>query len=97
VTTYQLTDAARRQLREIRLFSLDRWGKAVTKKYMEGFKAAFEKIAEDFERSGTSADFVRTGYRRRRVGRHVIFYRMRDTIVQIVGILHQRQEPRRYL
>ena len=41
---------------------------------------------------GRSCDAICEGYRKFRVGRHVIFYRVIDRGIDVVRVLHQRMD-----
>lgn len=57
---------------------------------------AVEAIAAD-PQPGQAIDAVRQGYRRYRVGSHVLFYRCVGDGVDIVRILHERMDIERHL
>jgi len=46
---------------------------------------------------GTACDYIRIGYRKHHVGRHLIFYRQADEAVEIIRILHDSMDIERHL
>ncbi|MDP0500303.1 MAG: type II toxin-antitoxin system RelE/ParE family toxin [Verrucomicrobiota bacterium JB022] len=55
------------------------------------------KDLERFPDLGFSCAYVRVGYRKYPVGRHVIYYRVQPDALEVVRILHQRMDVERYL
>jgi len=47
--------------------------------------------------SGRSAEDIRAGYRKAAVGSHVMFYRVRADVVEIVRILHRNMDVARHI
>ena len=47
--------------------------------------------------SGRSAEDIRAGYRKAAVGSHVMFYRVRADVVEIVRILHRNMDVGRHI
>ena len=46
---------------------------------------------------GKSRDYVREGYRSVQINRHVIFYRVQESEIFIVRVLHERMLPSKHL
>ena len=58
---------------------------------------AFYDIAKMPEK-GRNCDYIRLGYRKYGVGKHLIFYRQVDNnSIEIVRILHKRMDARKQL
>jgi toxin ParE1/3/4 len=74
---YRLSPEAERDMEIIWLYTLDQWGLDQTNRYTDGLTAAFSQLAENPRLGATSEEF-RKGYRRNRVGRHTIYYRITD-------------------
>jgi len=93
VTRAKLTGAARRNLVQIRQFTVDRWGREQWLRYFAGLSEAFEQIAADPD-CGRPRDMLRNGLRSLTYETHLIFFRpVRHAggAVIILRILHQRQ------
>ncbi|PWH05350.1 plasmid stabilization protein ParE [Brachybacterium endophyticum] len=90
------TPAARVNLSEIWDYTEEHWDAGHAETYVLELHAAAERVAQNSSR-GRPADEVRAGYRRYGIGRHLLFYLVRDDAVVIVRILHQRMDPTRHL
>ena len=93
---YRLAPEAKRDLEAIWLYTLEEWGLEQANRYTDELTDVFAQLAVG-PQLGTACDHIRTGYRRRRVGRHVVYYRMTDYGISVVRILHDRMLPTRHL
>ena len=94
---FRVTKAAERDLVSIARHTLKRWGEEQTRDYLGQLDTRFRELAQRPD-SGRRCDEVRNGYRRFQQGKHVIFYRIRETkIVDIVRVLHERMLPEMHL
>jgi toxin ParE1/3/4 len=91
VTGYVLSPAARTDLDTIWTFGEAQWGAARAERYTREIQRAVETVAND-PRRGRPCDEIRDGYFRFAVGSHLLFYRRRADVVDIVRILHQRMD-----
>ena len=91
-----ISPRARADLDEIWDHTKANWGDAQAESYLRDIGAAFGRIAAD-PRCGQDWGHIRAGYRRYTVGAHVIFYRMRGSVVDVVRILHARMDFNRHL
>jgi toxin ParE1/3/4 len=96
VNSYRLTPAAQRDLSDIWDFTQEHWDGVQAETYISELRAAVERIAEDPDR-GRACDDIREGYRRYRIGSHLIFYRVAADGVDVIRILHQRMDPSRHM
>lgn len=96
MTRWTLAPRARADLDEIWDYTVGLWGNDQAERYLRLIQSAIELIAADPEK-GRCCDDVREGYRRFRVGSHILFYRMADDVVDVVRILHQRMDVERHL
>lgn len=74
-------------LRSIARYTQGKWGREQRNMYLSMLDAAFDTIARRPE-IGVACDYIRSGYRKYHVGRHLIFYCQNATHVVIVRILH---------
>ena len=93
---YRLTPAAELDLERIWRFSAGNWGVDQADRYIDILVHGFVAISEA-PKAAPTCDHIRAGYRRQTVERHVIYYRIGDTGVVIVRILHDRMEPQRHV
>jgi toxin ParE1/3/4 len=93
---YRLAPAAARDLEGIWLYTLEQWGIDQAHRYTDDLAAAFEDLAQNPQR-GTSCDNIRKGYRRSRVGRHFVYFRVTDYGIAVIRVLHDRMDAPRHL
>ena len=93
---YRLAPEAERDLEAIWLYTLEEWGLEQANRYTDELTDTFARLAVG-PKLGTACDHIRTGYRRRSVGRHVVYYRITDYGIAVIRILHDRMLPARHL
>ena len=93
---FSLRPKAIADLEEIWRYTVDTWGEAQAERYVRLINESFRQIADN-PSLGRSCDVICEGYRKRSVGRHVIFYRTIDGDVEVVRILHDRMDVDRHL
>jgi toxin ParE1/3/4 len=89
----KLSGAARRDLDEIRRFTIERWGREQWLKYFSGLQASFARIAGDSQ-CGRPRDTLAAGLRSLTHEQHVIFFGPVGPAggsMVIVRIVHQRR------
>jgi toxin ParE1/3/4 len=83
---YRLSNAAREDLIRIHHFGVEKFGIIQADKYFDTFFDYFEIIAQrpfSFE----SVDYIKEGYRRCPCGSDTIYYRINDSMVEIMAII----------
>ncbi|ESQ81424.1 type II toxin-antitoxin system RelE/ParE family toxin [Asticcacaulis benevestitus] len=93
---YRLAPTAERDLEHIWRTTAKEWGIDQAHRYTDILIAAFEKLAEAPDRA-PSCDHIRSGYRRRNVERHAIYFRKSAGGINIMRILHDRMDAARRL
>jgi len=96
VSGYRLSPAAQRDLSSSWDYTASRWDENQAEAYVLDIRDAIARIAALPER-GLPVDEIREGYRRYRIGSHLIFFVIRDGNVDVIRILHQRMDPTRHL
>jgi toxin ParE1/3/4 len=91
---YFLTDAAYDDLDEIADYTAQKWVVSQEKKYLAQLFKCFEELARN-PRIGRERPEIEPEYRSVVEGGHVIFYRIRDTRVEILGIVHGQRDLKR--
>ena len=89
----KLTRTARRDLEEIRKFTVARWGRNQWLRYFAGLSAALARIADD-PQIGRQRDALHKGLRSLTFEQHVLFFnpiRHAGGAVIVVRIVHQRR------
>ena len=92
---YALSPAARADIEEIWDYTVRHWGEAQAERYTRNIRDACEALG-DGTLSGRSAEDIRAGYRKTAVGSHVMFYRVRAGVLEIVRILHRNTDVGRH-
>ena len=84
---YRLSGKADDNLNEIYLYSYQRFGEPRADDYLLDMEKCFIMLA-DQPRLGRQVDYIRSGYRRFDHGSHAIFYKIMDTGINIMRVLH---------
>ena len=77
-------------------YSIERFGLAQARHYRDELIKTFRILSEN-PFLGQDCQEIKAGYRRHVHGRHVIYYRVDDSQIVILRILHERQDPLRNL
>lgn len=93
---YRLSPEAQRDLESIWIYTLKEWNLEQANRYIDDFTGAFAELASN-PNIGTPCDQIRKGYRRRRIGRHAIYFQPTDYGIAVIRILHDRMQSTRYL
>lgn len=83
---YRLSNVAKEDLIRIHQFGVEKFGITQADKYFYSFFDYFEIISQrpfSFE----SVDYIKEGYRRCPCGTDTIYYRINDSIVEIMAII----------
>lgn len=89
---FVLTRAAKEDLKSIGRYTADTWGREQRNRYLALLDASMHDLADN-PRLGRDCGEIRAGYRRYRVGKHVLFYRQLDPDrIEIVRVLHERMD-----
>jgi len=87
MSTFDLTRAARADLKAIARYTRDRWGRRQRNAWLEEIDKAFHALAAN-PMMGRACEEVRVGYRKLPHGSHVIYYKQTSVGPLIVRILH---------
>lgn len=93
---YRLTPAAERDMEGVWRYTCDQWGIDQAHRYTDKLIAVLAELAEA-PKTAPACDYLRSGYRRRGVDSHVIYYRITSYGIAVVRILHTRMDAPRYL
>jgi len=89
---FNLTVAAKTDLREIALFTQRRWGNEQRNVYLKQFDDSFWLLAENPD-IGKSCDKIREGYRNSPQGSHVTFYQQTASQqIRIIRIFYKSMD-----
>lgn len=93
---YRLTPAAEGDLEAIWTYTLQKWSAEQADRYIDTLTDAFAELAQS-PKSAPACDQIRPGYRRRSIGRHVIYFRPTTYGIVVVRILHDRMDAQGHL
>ena len=88
---YRLSALAERDLEEIWTYTLHSWSREQADHYHADIIAAIEDLARG-DRNGRDASDIRPGYFKYAIGRHVLFYQLPATTVDVIRVLHQSMD-----
>jgi toxin ParE1/3/4 len=92
---YRLAPLAEADLEEIWLYTAKSWSMEQADSYHRGLVAAIEGLAAG-TKSGRSADVLQ-GFQKYLCGSHVVYFLDYADRLEVVRILHQRQDAERHL
>jgi len=93
---YKLTQAAKNDLKEIWRYTVRKWNEQQAEKYIYQLEKKFKDLVHA-PHLGRSRSDIKIGYRSLPEGKHVIFYRVTDDIIEIIGIPHASMDVETYL
>ena len=88
---FRLSAKAVDDLKSIGRYTQDNWGRTQRNKYLSMLDDCFHTIVRQPE-IGIACDYIRPGYRKYHVGRHLIFYRQSTSHIDIIRILHDSMD-----
>lgn len=91
-----LSEAADADIDGISEYTIKTWGEAQADIYVGGLIEALDGIAAN-PTIGHRAEETPKRYRRLRYGSHLIYFKVTDTTVLIVRVLHAQMDPKRHL
>lgn len=89
--TFHVRERAKADLRSIGRYTQATWGREQRNRYLAQLDAALHLLAEESER-GRACEEIRPGYRKYRVGRHVVFYRTFPTGIEVIRVLYDSMD-----
>ncbi len=87
----RLAVSAIQDMKDIGRYTRKNWGREQRDRYLSKLDHCFQMIAHRPE-IGKACDYIRPGYRKYHIGRHLIFYRQDGTYLEIIRILHDRMD-----
>ena len=91
-----IAPAAQNDLKDIYQYGLRQWGPAQSEKYLTTIKNQFWLLT-DQPLMGTERNELLHEIRSLPIENHTLFYRVTANTVEIIRILHGRQDPQRHL
>jgi len=94
--TYRIRSRAQSELESIWLYTLEQWGADQANSYLEAIIQRFEWLVEN-PLLGKPRDDIKEGYYCFPEGMHLIFYKIENKKVEIIGVPHQNMDIVEYL
>lgn len=92
----EFTAEAENDLQSLLDYSLATWGERQQDRYAERISEAIRDLVA-YPEIGTARQDIAPDLRNRRVGQHVIYYRVLDMSIRIVRVLHARMNAGEHL
>lgn len=93
---YILSPQAQNSLKQISRYTLDNHGERQRKTYLRMLRSKMLSAATN-PHIGKERSDVKMGYFSIQAEKHHIYYRIRDTHIDIIDVLHQSMEPKLYI
>lgn len=94
---YRLTEEARRDIIEIRDYTVAHWGIAQSKSYLLGLRQLFTQLAESPEIGQCCTTELGSDIRSFPYSSHMVYYLKKPRALEILAVLHQSRVPFRHL
>ena len=88
---FRITPRAMADLKNIGRYTLEKWGKKQRDIYLRNLDKRFQWLADD-PQLGRHRPDIEKGYYCFPQGSHLVFYIMRDSGIDIIGIPHQNMD-----
>ena len=93
---YKLTQVAKNDLKEIWRYTVQNWSEQQAEKYIYQLEKKFQDLVQN-PHLGRSRSDIQKGYRSLLEGQHIIFYRVTNDIIEIIGIPHASMDVETHL
>ena len=91
-----ITPAAKTDLKNIYQYGLRQWGQSRSESYLDHIKEQLWALIEQ-PLIGVDRSELLSGARSLRIESHILFYRVNPETLDIIRVLHERQDPSRHL
>src|SRR5689334_9109804 len=91
-----VAERARSDMEEIYSYTLDTWGQRRADQYEAAIDRALQELVT-FPLRGRPRDELFSGCRSRLVEHHQIYYFVESDVINVVRILHERQDPANHI
>jgi toxin ParE1/3/4 len=95
ITNYRIRSLAQSDLESIWLYTLEQWSVDQANTYLDAIIKRFDWLVEN-PLLGKSRDDIKEGYYYFPEGMHLVFYVIRETRIEIIGIPHQSMDSDDY-
>jgi toxin ParE1/3/4 len=91
-----IAPTAKTDLKDIYQYGLRQWGQTQSESYLENVKEQLWMLTEQ-PKIGIDRPELLLGVRSLPIESHTLFYRVTSDAVEIIRVLHSRQDPQRHL
>ena len=91
-----ISPAAKNDLKDIYEYEVRQWGQGQSDSYLTMIKETFWSITEQ-PLMGIERNELSPSFRSFSIESHTVFYRIRNEKVEIIRVLHGRQDPQKHL
>lgn len=91
MSAYILSPETRKNFVGIRAYTKKKWGIQQATNYIKALEQCFDKIAKN-PHLGRERPEIKPGYRSITEGKHIVFYRVSDAGVEILGVPHSSMD-----
>ncbi|MBL0192352.1 MAG: type II toxin-antitoxin system RelE/ParE family toxin [Saprospiraceae bacterium] len=95
-TSFEISKLALKDLDEIWKYSAEQWSQQQANRYYEDISEMILEICHNPE-IGKPIDYISQGHRRLNVRSHMLVYKVKNEIIYIDRILHQKMDIDKYL
>lgn len=93
---YLLSPQTQHSLVQISDYTLNNFGRQQQKNYLKMLRERMRAVAKRPEKGRDRCD-IKAGYYSIQAEKHHIYYRIRDTHIEIIDVLHQSMEPKLHI
>ena len=93
---YLLSPEAQRSLVQISEYTLNNYGRQQQKSYLKMLREHMRAVARRPEKGRDRCE-IKTGYCSIQAEKHRIYYRIRESHIEIIDVLHQSMEPKTHI
>jgi toxin ParE1/3/4 len=90
---YKLTEDAQEDLRELKEFSLKRFGRLVTREYLAGLRVTLQHLAKMPDMGTNESEDLMPGVWSFPYVSHTLYYQKIEAGIVVIGLLHQSRLP----
>lgn len=86
-----LSPRAQADLQNVHAYTLSTYGPGQAGKYLSLLEKGIHQLLDNPE-IGRKRDDIKSGYRALSIEKHIIFYKIKETDIQILGVVHSRMD-----
>jgi len=91
MSSFDVSNAARTDLKNIAAYTQKTWGASQRRRYLKNLDKAFHFLSDNSQ-SGNQCDYIIKGLRKHTHESHIIFYEISKSSIFIVRVLHKSMD-----